>query len=63
VAALLRPLGAPEINLVDFGFMVGTAILLVPLIWTGRRLSRGEGALLLAIYVVYVYLLLQRTAG
>jgi Ca2+/Na+ antiporter len=39
--------------------MLGITVLLVPILLTGRRVSRGEGALLLAVYGVYLALVLR----
>jgi cation:H+ antiporter len=46
----------------DLWWMVGTALLLFPIMWSGRRIGRIEGALLVAVYVAYTVLLL-RAAG
>jgi cation:H+ antiporter len=46
-------------GMVDWGLMIGSAILLLILATTGKRLSRWEGALLFAGYVAYVVYLLQ----
>jgi len=40
--------------------MLGVTVLLFPLMVTGRRINRLEGAGLLAVYVVYTVLLLAR---
>lgn len=53
VAALTRPFTGPGISLLDQWVMVGFAVLLVPLLVTGRRLHRIEGAVLLALYGGY----------
>jgi cation:H+ antiporter len=45
----------------DMLWMVGITLLLFPLLWTGWRVNRAEGALLLAVYGVYLALLLQQT--
>jgi cation:H+ antiporter len=58
VASLIRPIEAPDINIVDFLVMFGMSILLLPLIKTGFTLRRWEGALFVAIYVGYVVYLL-----
>lgn len=43
----------------DIPVMIVVAVSCLPLFWTGRRISRGEGALFLAYFVIYVaYLLL-----
>ena len=39
-----------------FPWMVGVAVILLPMTWLGDRISRREGALLLAGYVTYVTL-------
>lgn len=36
--------------------MLGTALLMLLFLYTGRRLSRAEGGLLLAGYGIYVWL-------
>ena len=55
--AVVSPLAAPAISQLDIWAMVGISALLVPLLWTGQRLTRGEGALLLACYGVYLFFL------
>ena len=39
---------------VDLPVMTGISVLCIPLFWTGKRVSRVEGALLLACYVAYL---------
>jgi cation:H+ antiporter len=60
VAALVAPLpvARPLISS-DMWWMVGTGLLLFPLLLSQSRLSRAEGALLVGGYVVYVTLLLR----
>lgn len=38
----------------DFPIMLGAAILVVPVLWTGRRVTRVEGATVLLMYVAYL---------
>lgn len=53
--ALVTPQAVhPAIVSSDNWWMVGTALLLFPLIISGRRVSRWEGAVLLAAYAVYL---------
>lgn len=60
ISAVLRPLrAAPPILAFDGPVMVGAAALLLPLAWTGFRLERWEGLLMLAGYVAYIALLLR----
>jgi len=55
MAALVHPITGAEVRLIDQGFALGTALVLVPLMWTGRRINRWEGAGLLLAYVVYLW--------
>ncbi len=59
VSSLVRPLQNEGINLVDLGVMTAVAVLMLPLMRTGFRLMRGEGALLLALYIGYVFYLIS----
>jgi cation:H+ antiporter len=54
-AALFGPIKAPNIHGLDLAMMVGFAAATLPLLWTGLRLRRWEGALLLAGYATYVW--------
>jgi cation:H+ antiporter len=59
--ALLSPtVVPPEIVRFDNPVMVASSLALLVLAYTGRRISRVEGAALLAAYVVYVYALLPK---
>ena len=40
-------------------WMIGTTLLLLPLLRSGSRLSRIEGGLLLGVYATYIVLLLR----
>jgi cation:H+ antiporter len=59
VGALIKPIYGPDINLTDSLVMLGMSILLLPLIKSGVRLGRWEGALFFSIYVGYVVYLLK----
>jgi len=52
-AAAIRPLSAPGILRLDLVAMVAFAVLLLPMMYTGRRLQRWEGAILLLGYAAY----------
>ncbi|MDY0109353.1 MAG: calcium/sodium antiporter [Candidatus Krumholzibacteria bacterium] len=56
LTAVVRPVRAAGITSLDLAVMVGLAALLLPLLVTGRRLERWEGALLLAGFGVYLWL-------
>ncbi|MXN65344.1 calcium/sodium antiporter [Stappia sp. GBMRC 2046] len=56
VTALIAPTTIPaEIAHFDNLVMVGVSVLLLAVAFTGRRISRGEGALLLAVYALYLF--------
>lgn len=55
LSAVAKPLQAPNILPSDLYVMVGFALVMLPLFWTGRSLQRWEGGLLLAGYVTYVW--------
>ena len=60
VSGLVSPLSVhPAIMSSDNWWMLGVTLLLFPVMLTGRRINRIEGAGLLAIYVVYVARLLS----
>ncbi len=54
VAALVRPIGATGVSVIDLAVMCAFAVALLPLMWTGRNLQRWEGGLLLAGYGGYL---------
>ncbi|MDX1588191.1 MAG: calcium/sodium antiporter [Oleiphilaceae bacterium] len=57
LSAILQPLPVAErILQFDQWVMLGTAVLLLLFLYTGRRLSRPEGAVLLAGYIAYAWL-------
>lgn len=57
VAALVNPVEAPGMSLLDLWYMVGVAVFLVPFLWTELVLKRWEGGLLLATYGLYLFFL------
>jgi|694.fasta_scaffold16076_10 cation:H+ antiporter len=57
VAALISPIHAPGISLVDYATMILFMVLLIPLLYTGQLLHRIEGVVLLMLYGVYLYIL------
>jgi cation:H+ antiporter len=60
VTSLVSPLDVPpEIVSRDNWWMIGISLLLFPLMKSGMRISRGEGALLLTGYIVYASLLVH----
>ncbi|WP_218944171.1 calcium/sodium antiporter [Marinobacter changyiensis] len=57
VASVISPMEAPGISALDYGVMIMFSVLLIPLLYTGRRLHRVEGGVLLALYFGYLFLL------
>jgi cation:H+ antiporter len=54
VAGLVQPFSGAGVMPMDFFFMLGTSILLLPLMRWGMRLNRYEGLLFLALYVAFL---------
>ncbi len=58
--AVIHPLAVPEMIMSrDVWWMLGSSALLFPLMWTGMKINRAEGAALLGAFVVYLTLLVQ----
>ena len=61
IASVVLPLNTQNVNKIDLCVMMGLTILIFPLLATRKRISRGEGLLLLVIYFGYTaYLALGR---
>jgi len=55
IVGLIHPVSGPDISIwLDYGVMLILTVLLLPMLFTGRRLSRIEGLFLLAIYAGYI---------
>ena len=60
LTALVHPLNVPEVVIHrDLWWMLGGTALLLPLMWTGMRVNRLEGTLLLGGYIGYVVLIVR----
>jgi cation:H+ antiporter len=60
ITALVHPIPiAAGIVHTDMWWMLAFSVVLFPMMWTGRRISRFEGAALLSGYVIYVWNLLR----
>ena len=53
VTATVRPLVRGGVDWVDLVIMFSVSVLVVPLAWSGLRLGRAKGALLLGCYACY----------
>jgi cation:H+ antiporter len=58
LASLARPLAGVDMSAVDLGVMVLLTVALLPLMKSGFRITRTEGATLLGGYVAYLAYLL-----
>jgi cation:H+ antiporter len=58
ITAIVIPLNSTGISYVDFGVMLFTAIILLPLSKTGFKLTRLEGLSLVTGYIIYLYYLI-----
>ena len=60
LTTVIHPLAVPEAILArDLWWMLGATVLLFPLMWTGLRIRRLEGALLVAGFIAYLALLIR----
>jgi len=62
ITATVHPISAPGIGWLGLGTMVAFSAVLLPLLWTDKRLQRWEGILLVAGYLAYLALLWPRPA-
>ena len=59
--SLIHPIEAKNVNYIDLLVMLAISILLLPLMKSGQKISRTEGAALILIYVIYLFWLLRDT--
>ena len=60
ITALVMPIEVSQISTLDWSVMVGSALLGVVLMATGKRLTRLEGAFMLLGYLAYMWLVVGR---
>ena len=58
ITALIITVNSDGINFIDYGVMFFASLILLPLSKTGFKISRLEGAFLVAGYIAYIYYLL-----
>ena len=67
LSALIAPHGIPvamQAVAIDMPIMIGIALVCLPIFWSGYCIDRGDGALLLGLYVLYtIYLYLSSVAA
>jgi len=54
IASMISPLSGIGFSSVDYLVMIGFAVILLPMAWSGKTLSRPEGAVLLLGYISYM---------
>jgi cation:H+ antiporter len=59
ISAIIIPISSAQISIFDFGVMLAAALILLPLSYTGYRICRLEGLLLVLGYIVYVFMLIK----
>lgn len=57
ISSATVPLVSEGVQLLDYAVMIGISVLLVPFLWTGLKLRRLEGAVLVVVYGVYLAVL------
>lgn len=57
LTASILPLEVSGITLIDGGFMLGVAVLMLPFAFSQKSISRTEGGVFISIYAIYLYLL------
>jgi cation:H+ antiporter len=57
ISSLIHPIQGVDIRMLDFYWMIGTSIILLPFLHTGFRLNRWEGLCLIVTYGIYLFLL------
>ena len=60
IAPLISPIKSAGISIVDMLAMIAVSVLLIPMMLTGMKISRKEGALLLLIYIIYTFYLFYK---
>lgn len=63
VTASVSPVNASGIGLRDGIVMLFLSLILLPFALTDRKISRVEGAVLISVYAVYLFLLWPKTSG
>ncbi|OHW61999.1 inner membrane protein YrbG [Andreesenia angusta] len=63
ISSAIAPVTIARENFVDIWILLASAVLLIPLMYTGKRLSRAEGGIMVLGYVVYTAFLVFRTVS
>lgn len=60
LTAVIIPISAVGLSFIDFGIMIFSSIIILPLSKTGHAITRIEGAFLFTGYILYMYYLLPK---
>lgn len=52
--ALVAPVSTSGLQVFDLAALIGITLLMLPFLFTGRRVSRGEGGILFSCYIAYL---------
>ncbi len=64
VTAVISPIASAGIQMIDLYVMIGFTLMLIPILWKGRVITRWEGTILLVGYFSYcTYLYFDRVAA
>ncbi|MCL1038990.1 calcium/sodium antiporter [Shewanella submarina] len=62
ITSLIQPVSSAGLQNFDFAVMLALAVVLLPFAWTGLRIGRREGGVLLAAYLAYISYLVINAA-
>lgn len=62
ITSLIQPVSSAGLQSFDFAVMLALAVVLLPFAWTGLRIGRREGGVLLAAYLAYISYLVINAA-
>ncbi len=54
-SAAIQPVKTSGLQSIDLWMMIGVTVILFPMLWSGKRLNRAEGLLLVACYGGYLF--------
>ncbi|GIU46434.1 calcium/sodium antiporter [Shewanella algidipiscicola] len=63
ITALIHPITSGGLQIIDMSMMLALALILLPVAWTGMRIGRREGALLLVAYLCYLGYLINSASA
>ncbi|MBN1998741.1 calcium/sodium antiporter [candidate division KSB1 bacterium] len=55
VSSVLSPIHVFSVRALDIGFMIGLAVLMLPIFYSGLKITRWEGGIILFVYLLYLF--------